>query len=113
MSLFVLWCLGARFPSQASHNAALVALAAYCSKASASLPSPSTGEGMLPDDEEKDEALATLFYLEGPDAGTTRALAEAGVDLGRRCFVANRHARCARMGCEFEHEMYTRMLYNA
>jgi len=55
-----------------SHNDVLVSLTRYCSNARRSPES------------------VNVFYLDGPDAGTTSALIRAGIDA-TRCFVANRH----------------------
>lgn len=52
------------------HNSAFVSLAKYCQ---------ATHGGPI-----------NIFYLDGPGAGTTSALQNAGFD-GRRCFVANKH----------------------
>jgi len=62
---------------KASHNAALAALAAHCSQARGGEPSGQGG--------------CKLFYLDGPDAGTTQALLSQGIQPSR-CYVANRHA---------------------
>lgn len=61
------------------HNAVFTCLDRYC------------GGGGRGGDE------GNLFYLDGPDAGTTSALTQAGVDAGR-CYVANRHSNtCERL----------------
>lgn len=54
-----------------SHNDVLVSLTRYCENTH----SPES---------------VNIFYLDGPDAGTTNVLIEAGIDV-QRCFVANRH----------------------
>lgn len=63
---------------KASHNAALTALAAYCSQGR-------DGQSL------ETNGACNLFYLDGPDAGTTQALLEHGIQPSR-CYVANRHA---------------------
>eukprot|EP00457_Paulinella_chromatophora_P006664 gb/GEZN01006683.1/.p1 GENE.gb/GEZN01006683.1/~~gb/GEZN01006683.1/.p1 ORF type:complete len:404 (+),score=44.13 gb/GEZN01006683.1/:311-1522(+) len=55
---------------KAMHNAALVALAKYCQSVSS--------------------APINIFYLDGPDGGTTSALIKAGF-APAQCFTANRH----------------------
>ena len=66
---------------KASHNAALAALAAHCS-------------GEQRGHHGRDDGGShgcNLFYLDGPDAGTTHALFGRGIQPSR-CYVANRHA---------------------
>ena len=66
---------------KASHNAALAALAAHCS-----------GEQRGHDGRDDGGSHGcNLFYLDGPDAGTTHALFGRGIQPSR-CYVANRHA---------------------
>lgn len=72
------------------HNQAFFALAKYCSSYSASI--NNSNDRKLP------ASPINLFYLDGPDAKTTKALLEkSGVADGnfvispRQCFVANRH----------------------
>ena len=57
---------------KASHNAVLAALAEHCS----------VGRG---------RDGCNIFYLDGPDAATTRTLLRHGIQSSR-CYVANRHA---------------------
>jgi len=77
---------------KASHNAALAALAAHCSQAERPRDHPRQGEqrGHHGRDDGGSHGC-NLFYLDGPDAGTTHALFGRGIQPSR-CYVANRHA---------------------
>jgi hypothetical protein len=58
---------------KAAHNNVFVSLARYCQ------------------DDSTSATPINVFYLEGPDAGTTLALNNGGFDAAQ-CYVANRHA---------------------
>ena len=73
---------------KASHNAALAALAAHCSQAEQSRGAEQRGHHGR---EDGGSHGCNLFYLDGPDAGTTHALFGRGIQPSR-CYVANRHA---------------------
>ena len=73
---------------KASHNAALAALAAHCSQAERSRGGEQRGHAGCDDGGSHG---CNLFYLDGPDAGTTHALFGRGIQPSR-CYVANRHA---------------------
>ena len=73
---------------KASHNAALAALAAHCSQAERSRGGEQRGHAGRDDGGSHG---CNLFYLDGPDAGTTHALFGRGIQPSR-CYVANRHA---------------------
>ena len=70
---------------KANHNAAL---AAHCSQAERSRGGEQRGHAGCDDGGSHG---CNLFYLDGPDAGTTHALFGRGIQPSR-CYVANRHA---------------------
>jgi len=78
-----------------SHNDAFVALSLYCQRERERLKLAAAAEegGQEGQEEEQQEihVPAVMFFLDGPEAGTARALVERGGFSADQCYVANRH----------------------
>ena len=71
---------------KAMHNDAFIALSRYCER---------DRHRMVPENrgsEKYEQKPINLFFLDGPDGGTTSAMIDRGNFEPEQCFVANRHA---------------------
>lgn len=74
-----------------SHNDAFVALSLYCQRERQKLLEPAATENWEGVQESNDPAEVKLFFLDGPEGGTARALIDRGGFSADQCYVANRH----------------------
>lgn len=74
-----------------SHNDAFVALSLYCQRERQKLLEPAATENGEGVQESNDPAEVKLFFLDGPEGGTARALIDSGGFSADQCYVANRH----------------------